>query len=159
MQKERKVTEQRAIIVFDRDVTVSELNRLIKDFYGDVVINGELWVDTHPYIKSNLYVIGNIVCVPEQELTVEGDLYCYSEMASYNILVEGCFYCEGVISADNIKVTESFWCKNRIEAYGGKITVLGDFECHGIKAKSVETYGKTYIEGHISVRNFIKSGY
>ena len=160
MQKERKVTEEGKIIVFDRDVEVSELNSLLtKEFNGDVIINGKLLVNEDFHAKYNLHVMKDIFCTPDQDFTVKGDLYCYNEIAGYNILVEGCFYCEGIISADNIKVTESFWCKNRIEAYGGNITVLGDFACQGIKAKSVETYGQTYMGGYISVRSFIKYGY
>lgn len=159
MEKERKVTKQGAIIVFDRDVNASELNKLTKNFDGDIVILGKLFIDEDLHTNCNLYIIGDITCCAEKNIHVGGDLECYSEIGAYNIYVDGCFYCEGNISSDNIKVRESFWCKSRIEAYSGEITVIGDFECHGIKVRSLNVVGKTCMEGYICVIKFIKTGY
>ena len=158
MGKERKAISSSAIIVFDRDVRMSELNELTKDFNGDIVITGELLVDECPHIKCDLHIMGYVICTPDQSFNVEGDLYCYNEMASYNMCIDGNLYCEGTISSDDIRVEGTLCCKGKIEAYGGKITVMGDFECHGIKANTVEVYGETYMEGPISIRKFMRSG-
>lgn len=159
MQKERKVIESNAVIVFDRDVNASELNMLTKEFSGDIVILEELLINENLHVKNNLHIMRDIVCYSENEINVDGDLQCYSEIGGYNIWVSGCLYCKGTISSDNINVGESFCCENRIEAYGGKITVMGDFECHGVKAKTVTVLGRIAMEGSVFVRNFIRGGY
>lgn len=163
MNKERKVTQPNAVVVFNRDVRASELNALPKDFHGDVIVSRDLILDEHLHVKCTLYVLESIIRIrkgaSEYNITIEGDLYCYCGIDCYNIYVQGLLYCEGKIDATNIEVIENLCCNDSIEAYSYSIIVAGDLECLGIEAENVHALGKIDIKGSISIDYSIKSGY
>lgn len=152
MNEERKVIDSNAIVVFEQPtIYASKLNELLKDFYGDVVINGDLYLDEKLCLKCDLYVIDGIECKSAEGINIQGDLECCGYMDTYEIFVGGCLYCEGEINSTDIKVGENLLCEDQIETNGCYITVAGDFEC-----KSVEA-GKIYVLGRVKVENVIEA--
>lgn len=135
MNKERQVIDSQAIVVFNHDVTAIQLNKILKNFHGDVVIKGSLLLNDNLNIACNVFVDGDISGEDKvtsinikgdlyihatncHHITVSGDLYCldlnkeYTEVKikSEDICVGGTLYCEGDIIARNIEVGESLEC-------------------------------------------------
>lgn len=148
MKKERKVINSNAIIVFDRNITATELNEALENFHGDVVIKGSLLLNDDLNVECNLFVDGVIAASNKvtsinikgdllihatncHKITVSGDLFCiemkkkYSkvEIKSEDICVGGTFYCEGNIIAKNIEVGASLECKN-IKRYNHALNIF-----------------------------------
>jgi len=163
MNKERKIAKKNAIVVFNKAVKASELNKITQGFEGDVVIRKKLIVDQEIDISCNLYVIGGITRkspISEFNINVNGDLYCYGQVHCNNINISGYFYSENHIYSKNIKVGENFLCDAKIDAYGYEIVVAGNLECKdGIVAEEVRILGTSNINGSISVAKSIKTGY
>ena len=132
MKKERKVIGPNGIIVFDRDVPIEELMESCKNFYGDVIVNGNLYEAGEgdlctAFLPCSLLVYGNMIC--HRVLFVAGDyLYCEGKVDLYDIVVAGdvCFNSNSDVS---------------------DIDVLGEVELHGdvemnygiIRANSIKT--------------------
>jgi len=162
MNKERKVIEPNAIIVFDRNVKASELNLIAKDFNGDVIITKKLMIDSDLNIEYNLHVISDIMCrskMFEHNINIKGDLYCYGKISCHDINVWQNFYCEDIIYSTDIKVGGDMCSNNTIHAYGHKIVVAGNLNCEGIVAEDVAVLGRLNIQGTISASKSIKIGY
>ncbi len=159
MNKRKEITTN-SIIVLDRVVKASDLNCLIKDFGGDVIITKKLVIDKKVDISCNLYVMGEIVRkypISEYDININGDFYCYGEIHCHNINVKGYFYSQNVIYSKNIKVGENFLCDSKVDAYGCDVIVAGDFECYGVTARTVEYFGQIRVCGPTSVSGEIKS--
>lgn len=162
MNMERKIIEQKAIIVIDKVVKASELNALTQNFDGDVIVTKKLVLDKELYISCNLHVMGGIARktpISESNININGDFYCYGEIHCNHINVKGYFYSENIIYSRNIRVGEHFLCDAKIDAYGYDIIVAGDFECKGVVAEKVRVLGEASIKGSISVAKAIKTGY
>ena len=118
--------ERDPIIVFDRDVKASELNKLAKNFIGDLVVNGNLLLDEELQLSCNLYV-ENISCdnfLGYKSLRIDGALFC------------------NMVDASNIIVQDLY--ANHIEAF--EIDVAGDMECLGkVYAQKIECIGRMYL--------------
>ena len=157
----RKIIESNAVIVFDRNVKASELNKLLEGFWGDVVITKKLIVDKKVDIAVNLYVIGGITRkspIIEDSINIDGDLYSYGEVHCNDINVSGTFYSEKIVYSGAIKVGEHLLCNDKIDAYNCDVIVAGDIECYGIMARKVYYLGKTDIQGKVSVLEGMKNG-
>lgn len=162
--KKRNVIEENAIVVFERSIKASELNKLTNNFYGDVIITKKLIVDTEIDISCNLYIVGDIVRkypISQSDININGDFWCYGEMHCHNVRVSGCFFAKKIIYSKNIRVRENFSCDDKVDAYGCSIIVAGDMECYDVISKSVECLGKINVHGSISVtagmKNYMKS--
>ena len=151
MNKERKVTEENIVVVFDRDVKSSELNVLLKGFHGDVVINKSLEIDQDLQLECNLYVILSILAPAynTKKIHIYGDLYC-GDVGCYEIYVQGLFYSEGRIDSTRIVVGENLYCDAEIYTWGNDILVAGDLECTDIEAGEVHVCGQLKVENGIS---------
>ena len=161
MKMERQIIETDAIIVFDKVLKASELNRLTQGFKGDVIITKRLILDREIDISCNLYVLGGIIrknLILESTININGDLYCYGEIHCNNINVSGYFYSEKLVYSKNIKVGENLLCEEKIDAYGCNIIIAGDLECGGVIAEEVRVLGEADIYGSISVAKSIKTG-
>ena len=119
--------EWEPIVVFDRDVKASELNKLAKNFFGDLVVNGNLLLDEDLQLNCNLY-IKNISCdnfLGYKSLRINGALFC------------------NMVDVSNISVQDLY--ANQIEAL--KIYVAGDVECIGkVYAHKIEYIGSIYLK-------------
>lgn len=152
MNEERKVIDSNTIVVFEEPTTytyASKLNEILKDFYGDVVINGDLYLDEDLCLKCNLHVTEEIECGNKEGINIQGDLECWGYMDTYKIFVGGYLYCGDEINSTDIKVGESLWCKDGIDANGSDITVAGDFECKSVAAEKIYVLGKVKVENAI----------
>lgn len=159
MNKKRNVTN--AVIVFNRNVKISELNSVGKDFEGDIVITKKLIIDKEIELFGNLHVIGGIKRkspITEYAMIVNGNLYCYDEIHCQDILVDGSFFCESFIYAKNIIVEGDFTCCAKTDCYGCNVIVSGDIKCYGIKADKVLALDRILAYGPIS-SNYTRSGY
>lgn len=160
MNKERKVINPKAIIVFDKDVHASELNKITHR--GKIVINKKLIIDADLNMENTIFVMGNIIyksLIYDYSINVKGSLYCYGHVNCHNINVSSHLYCEDGICSKNIKVRENFWCNNKINAYGGDVTVAGDLECmHEVEADCISVLGSMHIHGRVDA-NKINVGY
>ena len=135
MNKERKVTQAITSVVFNGDVSANEVNEVLKEFYGEVIIKGRLLLNESLNLESNLFVEGSIDAedtvtsinitgnvfahaINCNHITISEDLYCldlnkeYIEVGidSEEICIGGTLYCEGNIIAKKIKVGEGFEC-------------------------------------------------
>lgn len=166
MNKERKLNVSNKVVVFNRDVNAEELNALFEDFNGDIIINGELYVDRNLHIKcDNLYVtrlttgtwtkIGFYIII-EGNLFVDGDIDCY------DIEVNGSIYSNGEIDSLNIIIAEDFYAK-RLSANDREVAIGGDFECDKAEyIKDITVLGSTYVKSliaaeHIDLRGFVQA--
>lgn len=159
MNKKRNVTN--AVIVYDRDVRVSELESIGKDFEGDIIINQKLIIDKEVETFGNLHVIGGIKKkspITEYAIMINGNLYCYDEVHCNDINVDGNFFCRSFIYAKNICVEGDFICYAKTNAFGSTIRVSGDLVSYGIKAEEVFVLNSIKAYGPISAP-FIRSGY
>ena len=160
MNKERKVTN--AVIVFDRNVKVSELERIGKDFEGDIVINKKLIIDKEVELFGNMHVMGEIKKkspIAEYTIYIHGNLYCYGEIHAQNINVDGSLFSESYIYAKNITVEGDFTCCAKTECFGYDLIVSGDIECYdAIKAERVLALNRITAYAPIAAK-LIKSGY
>ena len=153
MNKERKPIESNAIVVFNEDITASELIKLIEDFNGDVVVNGTLFLDDHITMKCNLYVsnIENMAfggCV----INCERDLYCFGDINNpLQINVRGILWCKGNIDCRGIHVNEGLYCNSNIIAYHHNVIVAGDFECNSIESAKLSVWGTMNIRNTLSI--------
>ena len=162
MNKERKITKSNAIVVCDNITKASEINLLVQNFTGDIVIPKRLVLDQDINISCNLYAIGGIVRkspISEFSININGDFYCYDEIHCNNINVSGYCYSKNIIISRSIKVGEDCVCEEKISAYGCNIIVAGNLECKGVVAKEIRVLGEASITGSISVTNAIKTGY
>ena len=160
MKKKRNVTN--AVIVFDRNVKVSELERIGKDFEGDIVINKKLIIDKEVELFGNLHVIGGIKRkspISEYAIYLYGNLYCYDEIHAHDINIDGSLFSESFIYAKNIIVEGNFTCYAKTECFGYDIIVSGDVESYDvIKAERVLVLNRIIAYAPIAAK-FIKSGY
>jgi len=148
MNKERKVIETNAIVVFDEDVRSSKLNGLLKDFQGHVIINGNLYIDGYLNVRCNLYVAENINCSYDSNIHIIGNLYCDGDIDCFDIFTSENLFCNSINSAD-IKVGGNLLCENAIEAYGYVVTVAGDLECNTAEMENLYVLGKMHVKGRI----------
>lgn len=159
MNKKRNVTN--AVIVYDRDVKISELENFGKDFIGDIVINKRLIIDKKVELFGNLHVIGGIKRkspITEYAINIIGNLYCYDEIHCQDINIDGNFFCESFIYAKNITVEGNFICYAKTDCFGCSVIVSGDIKCYGIKADKVLALDRLWAYGPISA-NYTRSGY
>lgn len=156
MNKERKVIEPNAIVVFDRDVRTSELNALFKDFHGDIVINGVLLLYEENLCIScdNLYVeyIAESYGPGYPEIKMKGNLYVNGDCGTYDIKVNGSVYCQGNVSSTNIDIAEDFFVEGDVDAYNKDVHVGGDFTCEGSieSVDSLKVLGKFKVDGSLN---------
>lgn len=160
MNKKRNVTNP--IIFLNKDTKVSELEKILDGFCGDVVITKKMIIDKDSRIScSNLYVMDEIKRrhpISMHAITIEGNFYCYDEVHCNDINVDGNFFCESFMYAKNISVEGDFTCYSKTDAYGSVIRVAGDFECYGATAKKVVVLNSIRAYGTIA-SPFIRSGY
>ena len=160
MNKKRNVTN--AVIVFDKNVKVSELEHIGKDFNGDIVINKKLIIDKEIELLGNLHVIGGIKRkspIAEYAIYLNGNLYCYDEIHAQNINIDGSLFSESYIYAKNITVEGDFTCYAKTECFGYDVIVSGDIESYDvIKAERVLALNRITAHAPIAAK-FIKSGY
>ena len=154
MNKERKVIESNAIVVFDRNVYANELNEFFKEFKGDIIINGDLIFDVDLIIQcDNLYVIGEITLMLTllwPDILVEGNMYVYGDIDCYKINVNGSICCMKRINSFEINVSENVYAKDGIGTNGYDINVGGDLVCEDdIKAAEIIVLQKMYVTGTI----------
>jgi len=148
MNKERKVIEPNAIVVFDGDANASKLNALLKDFQGDVIINGNLHINEHLNVICNLYVVENIICGNNNIINIIGNLYCDGDIDCFDIFTSENLFCNSINSME-IKVGGDFLCKESIEAYGYIVTVAGDLESNTVEAENLYVLGKLHATGRV----------
>ena len=129
----RKARDSEAIVFFCRDVTARELNDFPYDFRGDVVINGDLYLNENLEVLFNLYVMGDIWEGIEDipSIMVNGDLNCYGYINSGNINVKGSLYCYNGIDSHYITVGDDLYCEDNIDSNSSSVTVGGDLICLG----------------------------
>ena len=141
MNKERKIVETNSIVVFDRKVNASELNEFFKDFHRDIIINGDLSVDTTLAIKcDNLYVEGALIVEifsSHAKIDLQGNLYVRDEMDCYDIHVDGSVYCSHRISAVSIDVAQDLDVVSNVDAENYNINVGGNFTCESVKVRKI----------------------
>lgn len=152
MNKERKVIEPNAIIIFDRDVNSNELVKLPADFQGDIVINGMLVFDEKLItIKcDNLYA--DRVDSDISKISIIGNLYTKGDIDVYGIEVNGSMYCEGDFNSTDVVITEDFAVKGKVTANNFDIYVGGDFTCEGSieDVDSLKVLGKFKVDGSLN---------
>lgn len=161
MNKERKVTEENIIVVFERNMKASQLNEILKDFRGEAIVNKDIDIDEHLHLRCNLYVMGNTICdLPfgGYNIRITGDFYCFGKVDCEDIRVNGNLYCANSINASNIKVKENFWCEDSLVIMDTGIAVGGDFECYSIEANEVSVSGTIKVESGIYTTK-INAGY
>ena len=150
MNKERKVIDPNAVVFFDRDVTATELNSYRELLHGDVVIWGDLDVDTDLNIDCNVYVIGVVKAPYNNTINIQGDLYCEGPIDGWDINVSGDLYCEGIINSTDIKVGENLYCGMDIQAMNSKVAVAGELECFKIDADEICVLNKLMVKEQVS---------
>lgn len=146
MNKEQKVIDPNAVVVFDRDVTATELNSYRELLHGDVVIWGDLNVDTDLDISCNVYVIGMVEAVYQKTINIKGDLDCESSIDCYDIEVSGSIWCDGVINSKDIRVGENLYCEMDIQAMDSNVIVVGELECFRIDANEIYILNKLRVK-------------
>ena len=156
MQKERKVIDDNIIVVFNNPVKASKLNSLLNDFYGDVIVNSDVAVDMNLNLHCNLHVIGDIECIHNNKINIDGDLYCDGDVDCYDICVSGIFYCSKYIDSADVMVGELI--TDEIQAYAAEIVVGGDLECDNINAERIFVFGKIEVKNSI-ICGIVKSNY
>ncbi len=147
VNKERKVIESNAIIIFDRDVNSSELANLPADFQGDIVINGMLFVEEELFIKcDNLYA--DRVQSIGHNINIIGNLYVKDAIDIFAIEVNGSICCNEDFDSANVAVAEDICVIGDADVNGNDIFVGGDFICKGaIKSvHSMKVLGKLYVD-------------
>lgn len=154
MNKERKVIEPNAIVVFDRDVVTNELNQLFKIFDGDIVINGDLIFDGESLDIEcdNLYVKGEIAIsnYVHTNICLDANLYVENSIDCTDIDVNGCVCCMGSIDSYNINVAEDLYVAINLDTNGYDINVGGDLICkHAVDAADIIVRGKISVSDGI----------
>lgn len=137
MKHQRKNIDNTPIIVFDSDVSPSDLKLFPKDFWGDIVITGDLYLDDdielsckHLYANSiisygvNCNISGNVMCnkkIDAHNLKVDGNIIAEDIQALCTIST-GNIICE-TITCDAIKVLSELKAYQYVDARGGTIHV------------------------------------
>ena len=151
MNKERKVIEPNAIIVFDRDVNSSELVKLPEDFKGEIVINGSLVCDRKLSIQcGNLYA--NRVYSDEPSINIIGNLYTSGNVDVHDITVNGSIYSKGDIDVGAIKVNGSIYCKGDLNSED--VTVAEDLE---VECEIEGNHWNSYVGGNFICKGSIEN--
>ena len=161
MNKERRVTEENIVVVFEEDVKASQLNKILKDFRGEAIVNKDIDIDEHIHLKCNLYVMGDVICkLPFNgyDIFITGDFYCFGKVDCEDIRINGNLYCATSINASNIKVKENFWCEDSLVVMDTGIVVGGDFECYSIEVNEISVLGTIKVESGIYAAK-INAGY
>jgi len=154
MNKERKVIETNAIVVFNGDVNASKLNELFQDFQGDIVINGSLILDKDNLCIQcdNLYVTRAVSTNVRSEgnICVSGNLYVDEDIECCNMSINGSVFCSADVDSLDINVTEDFCVENKVDTNGQDINVGGDFICEGnVDANDIVVLQSMHVKGYI----------
>jgi len=154
MNKERKVIEPNAIVVFEGDVYASKLNELFQHFEGDIIINGDLILEgMHVFIQcDNLYVMGNMPYTNAcgTDFYLKGNLYIKGYIDCGKINVNGSVYCEHYIDALEINISEDLYAKGDIDATSYDINVGGELVCKDeVEASEIIVLKKIYVRNKI----------
>ena len=128
-----------AILVFDRDVEATELEPLLKDFEGDVIINGTLMIDDAIRITCDNLYVENIDSYVYCDVELIGNLIIRGYGCFCNISVNGSIYSGGYINSHRINVAEDVHSRGGINAGGHDICVGGSLISNAsIKARSIK---------------------
>jgi len=154
MNKERKVIEPNAIVVFDGDVNASKLNQLFQNFQGDIIITGNLIIDEEKLSIQcdNLFVMEKIDLsnYANTGICLDGNLYVEKFIDCSHIEVNGCIYCSGSIDSFNINVAEDLYVKGNIDTNGYDINVGGNLICKNeVDAAEITVLGKISVTSRI----------
>ena len=137
MKQQRKLIDTTPIVVFDSDVSPSDLRLFPKEFLGDIVINGDLYLDDnielsckHLYANSiisygvNCNITGNVMCqkrIDAHNLKVDGNIIA-EDIESLCTISTGDIICE-TITCDAIKVLSELKAFQYVDARGGTVHV------------------------------------
>lgn len=126
MNKERIVNE--ISVIFDvgkkRVMRDKDFSILPNDFYGDIIVNGDLFLEEINWINGNVIVTGNMIF--SRHLIVDGNITCYGSIISGN---------QDDLSARDIN------CFKRV--------YVGNLGCTSIVAKEIEACNIRAIDGII----------
>lgn len=159
MNKERKLIEPNAIIIFDRDVNSKELVKLPADFQGDIVINGKLFFNEEHSIKcDNLYA--DRVISRNHKINIIGNLYVRDDIDVHIIRVNGSICCNDYFDSLEVDVAEDLYVLGDVCANNTDIYVGGDFICEGsiISVDYMKVLGKLYVDGNLNDVRDIRIG-
>lgn len=135
MKKERKVIEPSATIVFDRNVSASELAKLPSDFKGDIIIDGMLYLDEPAIIKCDT-LYARAVVADRAEVYIIGDVITAGDINVYDITVNGSVYCQCNMYATNVSISGDCIVKNEFDGdsiWLSSLEVYGDFTAEIVK--------------------------
>ena len=144
MNKERKVIDN-AIVVFNKKKVKARDLKQLRDFKGDIVINGELKCNNNIYLQcENLYVHSiRADKYDSKDIFVAGNLIVEGDIMCWKLNVDGAIYCKGDIDSISINVLEDLYA-GKIDAHNSDIVVGGNLVCDQIKAcNELSVLGKT----------------
>ena len=137
MKQQRKLIDTTPIVIFNSDVSPSVLRLFPKNFCGDIVINGDLYLDDdielsckHLYANSiisygvNCNITGNVICkkrIHVNNLKVDGNIIA-EDIEALCAISTGDIICE-TITCDAIKVLSELKAYQYIDARGGTVHV------------------------------------
>lgn len=145
MNKERKVIDSNAIVVLTKKKVKARDLKKLRDFKGDIVINGELHCNNNIYLQcENLYVKSiKSDKHDSKDIYISGNLIVEEDIECWKLDVEGGIYCKGNIDSMSINALEDF-CAGKIDVHNSDIVVGGNLVCDQIKAcNELSVLGKT----------------
>ena len=151
MKQERKAPQE-MIYITTRDMTAKELNRVLKDFCGLAIINGDVYLNETLHLPCDFHVNNVYDCSDDErdyDLHIDGDLVCYGELSAANLYVMGKTEVKGQISTGAVSTLESVKCEALV---GEDIYVEGDLDC---SQGYIFSHGDVQVTGVISAHEGI----
>lgn len=153
-RQQQQVETSNTTVVFEGSVTERELNKLFKDYEGDIVINGMLTIFENPLsIKCNSLYASKIITMSRWlNAKIEGDVYIDGDIDCYRVDINGSLNCKGNVNSLDITVAENFCCEGSIDANYSDIFVGKEFYCMTSieDARSIRVLEDLLIEGTIN---------
>ena len=137
MKQATKGIQPNSIIVFNRDFTEEDLKMIPKDFCGDIVVHGNIFIVCYYCIDvepDNLKTKGSIWCdglMSCANLECK-NLYVKGMMDAHNITCEGDIIAESGILCIDLNCKGNMICKGAIQSGGGELHIDGSLQCEKI---------------------------
>ncbi len=133
MKKERET-----VLILEGEITEEQIQKIPKDFRGDIIVNGNIVCLGKCEIPGSLWLNGNLEA---ENLRIEGDMFCKN---SCNILPE-----------KGVDISGDLFLKEACNIDATYINVGGDFEGNGtINSTDINVYGMFKFRGEIDLHTY-----
>ena len=155
MCKERPVISHGAVMVFHRNVSATEINKISTEF-EKIFVNGSVKLDQALAVSSQLYVSGSIISEGafgnESCISAENCLWCYGKIKASQLNVSEYLLCKD-IKATSIKVAGDMYIDKGTLYTQTEIDIAGDLCGEG---NIITLNGNVEVYGDISLKGIIE---